>query len=51
MIIKEAEYKKVRETRNRCVKEAVYGCDECGMEILDYPNEDNRLEMTIFSPV
>ena len=48
MIIKEAEYKKVRVTRNQCVKEAVYGCDECGKEIADYPNEQNRLEVTVF---
>jgi hypothetical protein len=48
MIIKEAKYNEVLITQSRCVEEAVYGCDECGVEITDYPNEESRLEVTVF---
>ena len=48
MIIKEAVYKKVKVTKNKLVTEAVYGCDCCRKEIVQYPNEDNRLEFTLF---
>jgi len=48
MLIKEAEYKKVKVTQQRMVKDAIYGCDECGTEINEYPNEEDRLEVTVF---
>jgi len=48
MIIKKAEYKKVMVEKKRCISPGVYGCDECKKEIKEYPNETERLEMTIF---
>ena len=48
MIIKKAKYKKVMVEENQCIEEAVYGCDECGCEIKEYPNEADKLEMTLF---
>lgn len=48
MLIREAKYKKVKVTQNRMVEEAVYGCDECGEVLPEYPNEPQRLEITIF---
>jgi hypothetical protein len=48
MIIKKAVYKKVRVTENKLVTDEVYGCDYCKKEILQYPNEDDRLELRIF---
>jgi hypothetical protein len=48
MIVKEAKYKNVMVKQTRCVSEAVYGCDECAKVIDDYPNEINRLELTVF---
>ena len=48
MLIKEAVYKKVKVTQNKLVENAIYGCDCCKKEIRQYPNEDNRLEMTLF---
>ncbi len=48
MEIRPAVYKKVTVEQRRCVKEAVYGCDHCGEEIPDYPNETSKLEITIF---
>ena len=49
MIVKEAEYKSVQVTQRKCISEAVYGCDECGAEIKNYPNEDSRLEVDVFN--
>lgn len=48
MIIKEAKYKNVMMKQRKCVSETVYGCDECRTEIKEYPNEESRLEMTVF---
>ena len=48
MIIKEAKYKNVMVKQRKCVSETVYGCDECRAEIKEYPNEENRLELTVF---
>ena len=48
MIIKKAEYKKVKVTQNQRVRDAIYGCDECGKEIADYPNEKNQLKVIVF---
>ena len=48
MIIKESVLKKVRVSQLKVVEEAIYGCDCCKQEIKEYPNEDNRLEITIF---
>lgn len=48
MLIKEAEYKEVEVIQRRQISPAVYGCDECECEIENYPNENNRLEVTVF---
>jgi len=48
MLIKEAKYKKVMVEINQCVEETVYGCDECKCEIKEYPNEVDRLDITVF---
>lgn len=48
MIIKEAKYKNVMVKQRKCVSETVYGCDDCKAEIKEYPNEENRLEMTVY---
>lgn len=48
MIIKKAKYKKVKVMQTRMVSPEVYGCDECKIEIKDYPNEDTRLEVSVF---
>ena len=48
MLIKEAVYKEIQVKQNRLIEYAVYGCDCCEKEIQQYPNEDNRLEMTLF---
>jgi hypothetical protein len=51
MIVKEAVYKKKKITKFECtlISDVVYGCDECKAEIIEYPNEDNRLEITIYN--
>lgn len=48
MIIKEAVYKKVKVTQNKLIENEIYGCDCCKQEIKEHPNEDNRLEITVF---
>jgi len=48
MKIKEAEFKKVRIWQTEEVSPDVFGCDECRQEIKDWPNEDCRLEITVF---
>lgn len=48
MIIKEATYKKQRRVQNVQVSEAIYGCDECMSEIKGWPNENAKLDMTVF---
>lgn len=48
MLIKEAVYKEIQVKQKRLVEDAVYGCDYCEKEIQQYPNEDNRLELTLF---
>ena len=48
MLIKAAKYKKIKVFQNQCITEAVYGCDHCGKEIPEFPNEPYRLELTIF---
>lgn len=48
MIIKEARYKNVMTKQRRMVSEAVYGCDDCKAPIVDFPNESQRLELTVF---
>ena len=48
MEIKKAVYKKVKRVQTVMVKDAVYGCDHCKKEIKDYPNEEGRLELTVF---
>jgi len=48
MLIKEATYENVMvETRKR-VSDDVFGCDCCEKEIKEYPNENSRLELTVF---
>jgi hypothetical protein len=49
MIIKEAKYKTVTVKQRRQVSPDVYGCDHCRAEIKEYPNEESRLEVKIFS--
>ena len=48
MLIKEAKYKTVMVKRQEEVSPAIYGCDCCGKELPDYPNESVRLDMTVF---
>lgn len=48
MLIKEAVYKEVQVTRKELVEHEVHGCDHCTAEIKEYPNEDSRLEITVF---
>lgn len=48
MIIKKAKYKNVTVKQRRMVSEEVYGCDECEKEIKEFPNEDPRLNITVF---
>lgn len=48
MIIKKAVYKKVRVTQAREVSPEKYGCDCCRKEIKEYPNEVNRLELSVW---
>lgn len=48
MIIKKATYKKVRVTQNREVTPDVYGCDCCRKKIPEFPNEPQRLEITVW---
>lgn len=48
MLIKEAVYKEVQVTRKELVEHEVHGCDHCASEIKEYPNEDSRLEITVF---
>ena len=38
----------VKVTQNKLVEDTIYGCDCCHQEIKEYPNEDNRLEITVF---
>lgn len=48
MLVKEAVYKEVTVKQNQQVEPPVYGCDCCGKELVEYPNETNRLELTVF---
>lgn len=48
MIIKKAKYKKVKVLQRRMVSREVYGCDCCKKEIKEYPNEEERLDMTVW---
>lgn len=48
MEIKKAVYENIMVEQRRVVSQAVYGCDNCKKEIPNYPNEANRLDMTIF---
>ena len=48
MKIKEAKYKEVMVKQRQIVSHEVYGCDECRKEIKEFPNEERKLEMTIF---
>lgn len=48
MLIKEAVYKEVQVTQKELVEHEVHGCDHCTSEIKEYPNEDSRLEITVF---
>jgi len=48
MIIKKAKYKTVTVKQKRMVSDEVYGCDECKKEIKEFPNEDPRLNITVF---
>lgn len=48
MKIKDATYTTEMVERRKTLTEEVYGCDECRCEIKEYPNESNRLEVTVF---
>lgn len=48
MIIKKAVYKKQKVVKSVMVSNEVYGCDECRTAINQFPNEDSRLELTVF---
>lgn len=48
MLIKKAVYKNVKVIQREIVSDAIYGCDECECEIKDYPNEQIKLELTVF---
>ena len=48
MKIKEAVYEKVTQIVDKRISDEVYGCDECREEIIDFPNESQRLEVTVF---
>lgn len=48
MIIKKAVYKKKKVLQNTRISDAVYGCDCCRKEIKNYPNEEGRLNVTVF---
>lgn len=49
MIIKEAKYKKVRKFVRQQISPEAYGCDHCKKEIKEFPNEANRLEITVWA--
>jgi len=51
MKIKDAVYEEVMVEQRREVSPEQYGCDECKILISNFPNEDNRLELTIFHNV
>lgn len=51
MLIKKAVYKEVPTTKRVVVTHEVHGCDECGSVIDEYPNPDNRLDLTVFRHV
>lgn len=48
MIIKKAKYKNVMVKQRKQTSPDVYGCDSCRNEIKEYPNEDSRLELTVW---
>jgi hypothetical protein len=48
MIIKKAKYKTVTVKQKKRISGDVHGCDECGKEIKDFPNEESRLDIRIF---
>lgn len=48
MLIKEAKFKNVKKIVKQRVSDEVYGCDECKSEIKDFPQESQRLELTVF---
>lgn len=48
MILKKAKYKNITVKHRKCVSQEVHGCDECKSVIDEYPNEENRLDITVF---
>lgn len=44
MIIKNSVHKEITETKIVKVEESIWGCDQCGSEIYEYPN----LEIKVF---
>lgn len=48
MIIKEAKYRNVKTIQRKRISDEIYGCDQCRKEIENFPNEDARLQLTVF---
>jgi len=48
MIIKKAKYKKVRVWQRKQIVAEVHGCDCCKKVIKNWPNEEQRLDMTVW---
>lgn len=48
MKIKDAVYETVTVQQKQVVSWEVYGCDHCKKEIKEFPNEEDRLQMTVF---
>jgi hypothetical protein len=48
MILKKAKYKKVKVWQNKLVTSEVHGCDCCKKVIKEWPNEQRRLDMTVW---
>lgn len=48
MLIKKAKYKKVRVWESKLVSQEVHGCDKCKTPIGNYPNEPQRLELSVW---
>lgn len=48
MLIKKAKYKKVKVWKRQEISPEVHGCDNCKVVLKSWPNEDNRLDMTVW---
>lgn len=48
MQLKKAKYKKIRVWGKKQISPDVYGCDCCKEVLKNYPNEDNRLDISVW---